>query len=28
VRVANDLLLMAVGSRLVVDAITDLGRVL
>ena len=28
VRVANDILLMAVGSRMVIDAITDLGRVL
>ena len=27
VRVANDILLMAVGSRMVVDAITDLGRI-
>ena len=28
VRVANDILLLAVGSRMVVDAITDLGRML
>ena len=28
VRVANDILLMAIGSRMVVDAITDLGRIL
>ncbi|HRN76378.1 hypothetical protein [Ottowia sp.] len=26
VRVANDILLLAIGSRMVVDAITDLGR--
>jgi Ni/Co efflux regulator RcnB len=26
VRIANDIVLMAVGSRMVVDAITDLGR--
>ena len=28
VRVANDILLMAIGTRMVVDAITDLGRIL
>lgn len=28
VRVANDILLLAIGSRMVVDAITDLGRIL
>ena len=28
VRVANDILLLAIGSRMVVDAITDLGRML
>ena len=28
VRVANDILLMAIGTRMVVDAITDLGRML
>ncbi|QTD45290.1 hypothetical protein [Ottowia testudinis] len=28
VRVANDILLMVIGTRMVVDAITDLGRIL
>ena len=28
VRVANDILLLAIGSRMVVDAISDLGRIL
>ncbi len=28
VRVANDILLLTIGSRMVVDAITDLGRIL
>ncbi len=28
VRVANDILLLAIGSRMVIDAITDLGHVL